>query len=1216
MIARDAPCPRHGAPASHAAPARSALERIPGFEVEGELGRGGFASVLVARAADGGEVAIKLALRARADDARFDREADALARLGAPLAPRLIARGALADGRPFLVMERLVGSSLADLMGRANNPCWSWPAARALLAPLAAAVDACHARGLVHRDLKPDNLWLRDGGQMCLFDFGLARTRDDAELTSTGTVLGTPHYMAPEQCRGEADVGAAADRYAVGVIAYELLAGRPPFVGSAAQTQAGHLAQRPPRGQLPETVHDALTHALHKQPERRPPSVAAWLRSLDDAFGAAGAARAPTVVGPSAANDRGPRATAVLHVVGLTDPVAVEAAARAHDGVIATLHARGCAVAFPHAPDAAAGVEAARMTALRLSEHAAAALVIDVGPLTSRETRRGLVLFGAALTTAPHASESVGQVGYTAAAAACRPRSDEAPPPPPSTPLRGRADALAACVEAAQRALYGDGGVATLIGEAGVGKSRYARELALALAAGGTHVVTLAPDGRGPDWLLRGLIECGLGVPAGASLAAIRARVPDASAAASIALALGTIDATDPVVAALLGTPNALRHAAARACRDGLLARAQRGQLAIVVDDADAADHVGLDALELALLCGAPLWVAATARPALRQLRPHWGLRAAARLELALAPLAIDAAAAMMLDQLAPVDALPPPVAAQLYALTGGVPASIAGLAQALRRSGAIHRHAGSSGWYLAADELLSASTSPLAERMAAQLRRDLPPALYELAALAALLGTDVAIDELDAVHRRAAPSGLDTAYAVARLTELALLEPGARPRHVRYRSPALGEAMARSLEPVRRRVLHRAALAVLSEHGDDQARIARHAAAAGELELAFERYAALAAEDARHHRYYDAERHYSAALELLTDDAPRRAPLLAGRGRVRYRVQRHVNALDDLRAARAAAEARGDALATATLLLDEAIVHHWCFDVAADAEAVARARPFVAQADDARLWVRWRNARGRELFAAQRMEEASQTLATAADDAAELGDHETQTLALLLLVSALSWTGAFDEAERRFSELLALCDVTGDRFHLGVAYLNRVALRSQQRRLREGVDDAARATEIARELGNVMLERCAALNRADAHYYLGELDEAESWIRHSAAVRDKVYEHFLPEEPLLLARIAARRGDTTTARAQIAALYEHCGPASRRPVHELLARMVELAVTEDAGPEDWAPVLAASETMVLLADEQQELEGYAARARSARTSARAVVGE
>src|SRR5262249_2442035 len=134
-------------------------------------------------------------------------------------------------GLPYFSLEYLAGGSLAERIGGKPQPVAE--AAR-ILEILARAIDVAHRHGIIHPDLKPANLPLPPHGTLKVADFGLAkRLEADSGQTRTGSILGSPSYMAPEQAMGEATVGPAADQYALGAILYELLTGRPPFRGTS-----------------------------------------------------------------------------------------------------------------------------------------------------------------------------------------------------------------------------------------------------------------------------------------------------------------------------------------------------------------------------------------------------------------------------------------------------------------------------------------------------------------------------------------------------------------------------------------------------------------------------------------------------------------------------------------------------------------------------------------------------------------------------------------------------------------------------------------------------------------------------------------------------------------------------------------------------------------------------------------------------------------------
>jgi serine/threonine-protein kinase len=212
---------------------------------------------------------------------RFLREARLAARLAHPNVVRVFDVGEV-DGRPFIAMEYVEGETLAELVAR-RGPLP--PAEVATLGVQACgALAAAHAAGLVHRDVKPQNLLLGRDGVLKLGDFGIASGHDGTRLTLDGTVLGTAGYLAPEQARGE-QVTAAADVYAIGAVLYELLTGTPPRSAVSLADLGADDVFRPPdvAGRAPAAppeLTEAVTACLAVAPEDRPASAAALARRL------------------------------------------------------------------------------------------------------------------------------------------------------------------------------------------------------------------------------------------------------------------------------------------------------------------------------------------------------------------------------------------------------------------------------------------------------------------------------------------------------------------------------------------------------------------------------------------------------------------------------------------------------------------------------------------------------------------------------------------------------------------------------------------------------------------------------------------------------------------------------------------------------------------------------------------------------------------------
>jgi serine/threonine-protein kinase len=268
------------------------------------IGRGGMGEIF--RATDtflGRAVAVKLLAQGYAlDEAvreRFTREALAAARLSGN--PNIVTIFDVGEhgGRPFIVMEYLAGGSLEERL-RADG---AEPPALALawLEQAASALDAAHAEGVVHRDVKPANLLLDRGGTVHVADFGIASAAGLGSLTQTGTVLGTASYLSPEQAKGERTTP-ASDRYSLGVVAFELLTGRRPFEGdSVAAEAAQHVTAEIPsvcdvNPEAPCELDPVFERALAKDPADRFGSCSEFVAALRHAL--AEAAGATQIVGP------------------------------------------------------------------------------------------------------------------------------------------------------------------------------------------------------------------------------------------------------------------------------------------------------------------------------------------------------------------------------------------------------------------------------------------------------------------------------------------------------------------------------------------------------------------------------------------------------------------------------------------------------------------------------------------------------------------------------------------------------------------------------------------------------------------------------------------------------------------------------------------------------------------------------------------------------
>ena len=307
--------------------------KIGKYEIQGVLGRGGMGAVYrgfdpaIERA-----VAVKTIAKSSLDEgelqhllARFRHEAQAVGRLAHPRIVQIYDYGE-DEELAYIVMELVTGKTLQEHLTQHAN--YDLREVGEIIGQLLDGLGHAHAAGVVHRDVKPSNIMLNNDGRIKISDFGIAHT-ESSDLTQHGDVLGTPHYMAPEQFLGLA-IGVPADLYAVGVIAYDLLTGTKPFVGTTATVMQQVLNQRPAdpsslNAKLSPTMDQVLQKALAKNAEERFQSA----REFSEAFGQA--------IGASLAQET-PAAAAALPGAGLLNAarlIKTEAKAQAEPGAAA-----------------------------------------------------------------------------------------------------------------------------------------------------------------------------------------------------------------------------------------------------------------------------------------------------------------------------------------------------------------------------------------------------------------------------------------------------------------------------------------------------------------------------------------------------------------------------------------------------------------------------------------------------------------------------------------------------------------------------------------------------------------------------------------------------------------------------------------------------------------------------------------------------------------
>lgn len=1245
------------------------------FSLVRVLGRGGFATVYLAewrtRAADTPDrVAVKVA-HAHADP-RLAREAQAMRRVGPPWVPAVFAEGQTATGAPYLVMEFVDADSLADRMraGRVEPTL-----AMRMVRAVALALARVHERGVVHRDVTPDNVLLRPiadsaasdtGLQAVLIDLGLSHWRGlsrscarEAALempfrTRADEVTGTPPYMAPEQWTSN-DAGSAADIYALGAIAFRLLTGRLPFEGSPADIRRGHVTGRcpPPSRSTPAAAPwDAIVlQCLDKQPEQRFSSALALADSIARALAAPVSAKRARPSDPHAGTPPSPASVGDAHIALLAltteaPPPTLSAALERRDAVLAHTHGTRYVIAFPWATSPTAGVrdavDATRALSRRLD--ARGALVVHLAPLRVRKRKRGVRVRGDALKRvqmwdAPPAGiedehgAATPQTWLTEPAAhALHPHTVKQVTPgwyriavePPASvlpaidartvALRGRQamldDALATvhrCIDESIPLL------AVFKGGVGHGKTRVLNELSARLQRReGVRIERFtARSSRDapPDHLLVALFRRMLELDGDVTMTAIDdalhargVRVHDAGRYA-LGQLLGALSRTRPQVAAIASAPGALRRALSRALATVLAHAAARAPLVVVIDDAHRADLATLDALELATVKHAaiditgtvapvPLSVVVAAAPPLWDRRPRFGDRAGLGRRHTLDGLPQSAANRLLGDLLRPAEFVPQGVLDKLYRLSNGVPLYLVELAHAVRASPAMRRRTGTAaerpGYYIATDEL-DRIVETRVDRQLARTRLDaLPAPIVPLAYLCAVLGagfTSADIRGVQTALERDPPEdgaldaqlvrpllAIDASVGLAQLCRHGVTTADDAGAGYALRHPILSRAIENAMPGPHRRRLHSVVEAYLRERGEvNDYRLAHHAAHGEHPTRAARLFLALAERAGDSHRYMDAEAHYTQALVY---DVRERRRALAGRGRMRYRLQRHADALDDLQKARELAVADGDSLDVIRLLLQEATVLDWCYRWKESAERVADA---IAASEryslPDELAARLSLARGLVLDRQDQHASAIDWLR----QAAERGDAETRTIAHLLLGVMLCYCDQLDEAALVFSAVIDVCRRSGDEFHLAVATINRHLLWTKRGRIDRLEADMRDAAQMAHLLGNAEFERAAVVNLAEALYWQGAWEQALSYGHRAVDLQRRfVSDASAHEGHLLLARVLVAQADAR-ARTYLDWLRAHCDLDSAPPSTRHAIALVELAleVIESAHESD-----------------------------------------
>jgi eukaryotic-like serine/threonine-protein kinase len=1140
------PCASHGVPDGTRLPEATVIAPPPPpypEPVGACLGVGGFASVWEL----GSERVIKVNHAAHElTRARLAREAEALAAIGAPAVPRLHEQGKFPDGRAWIVMDRVRGTTVAELT---TAPVRIADAIAIGIATLD-ALEQVHAARFVHRDLKPDNL-LRTESGVVILDLGLARKlpTDPDDPTRAGVQVGSLEYMPPEQIADSASVDERSDLYAFGCILYELVAGRPPFVGDAAALERAHAALRPPRLGALASVSAAIELVVHdclaKEPARRPRSAAEVRQRLRDTRDepATNATRSLSMISEGKQPvvllwaelpkvDRALLAT----LAGRRLVMASQRGRRVLAGVLGADHADPASVAIAAARDlAAAGARVAlHLDLLRVASAGGASTIHGVPVEKPESWLPAAPWTGVVITRALASATQVATAPSDAGGDFLALGSEST-----RTELVGRDAQLSDLVADAAVVLRPAGpgpAFALLVGEPGVGKTSFANALAARLGELGArvHLGSVPPPGAGkPSHSALGEL---IGAPQG------------------------------PVV---------------RAVGDALRAAARTQPTAVILDDLHNADHDLLDALEYATLGGEPLplWILGITGPRLLARRPQLGQRAERHRRDDLPPLDEDAAVALTASLLRPAEYPPLRVLRRLASMAHGNPLHLAVLVREIHERGAVRARPGGT-HYLDTSALDELSPAALGPWLAARELAGLGVELVALARLCAVLGGEVARDDLVAIvedveQRGGATTTIDVDIGLRELVRAGILATTAH--GYSFASSLVEEGVYATTDEQERLALHRAALEHWSHQVDDSAgaaRVARHSEIVGDREMAARAFTALGEHAEREHRAFDADEAWSGVLRHREDRDAARARALLGRARARSRLQRMFDALADLdEAAAIAVQAQERALEVQALLMKATVLDH-CDDYVRSGEVTAQAKARFGDADQPDLAVDVRLAEVRTIFRTGAFEKSAPMLRELVDAAQRRGRTETETIAELLLGCALCDLHKPDEAEAVFARMIERCRANGDRFHLAAAYGNRAWLWAARGEIDKTTDDLRLVIQIARENGQAQLERAATHNLGEHLLWEGKLDEALLLARRGYALQSRAGEGSTRLDRFLLARVLAALSDRSEL-AQVLATFE--GEADLSAADRALLTLLHSA----AGDAGWPAALA-----------------------------------
>jgi tetratricopeptide (TPR) repeat protein len=462
-----------------------------------------------------------------------------------------------------------------------------------------------------------------------------------------------------------------------------------------------------------------------------------------------------------------------------------------------------------------------------------------------------------------------------------------------------------------------------------------------------------------------------------------------------------------------------------------------------------------------------------------------------------------------------------------------------------------------------------------------------MPDELALFAELCAVIGDDISRAFIDQVQSELDPhlgfSTMDPGVGIRHLVERRLLRRVGKSLYG-FRHPMMRDAIESILPTALSRVLHSGVLKVRRiGEGASNACIARHAQLSGNNALAVRAYMQAATEAEQAFQYVEAEAAYSAVLGNLSSSQEReRQEALTGRGRVHYCVGRHDDALADIEAAMVVAKERGDTRACVELYLEQATILDWKFCYPESAKAAQAASAAAANINDSQLLLRCDLAAARSVFREEKVEEAIEMLADVERRAEEQEDYPTRVIALALLGGALANLGRSEEAEGRLNDMIDLSRKVGDRFHLAVAYANRMLVWSERHDYERAIADAEQAVEVAQGIGAFPVIWVSQHTLGRLLLWLGKYSDAMNVAVSARSMQHRFSDEPAPEDTLLLARIKMPKGDSS--KEELDYLRGKYSFEELSPSHQVQIKLIELW-EEGGSANDWNTLLAQSES-------------------------------